>query len=446
MTKHVPFYDPNFKPAYIELLEFYKKSTNSIKIALERNNKLTYVRDIKITDDINESYFYVERIVKTLLWLVGGFKIYVHGNKEIYEKLKQDYSPYGKRSFDYHFMGKVYDNTFEVVYVDDIKLFPTEKNETIKIGGHKNGNRIGFDAGGSDRKVSAISNGEVVYSEEVLWLPKLNDDYNYHYQEILTAFKTAASKLNYKVDGIGVSSAGIYIDNKIKVASLFVKINEQDFKDHVENMYIDIAKEIGDIPLVVANDGDVAALAGSEELNDTGILGIAMGTSEAAGYINIHGGINGWLNELAFVPVDFNQDAMIDEWSGDYGCGVKYFSQDGAIKLAEAAGLNLEGTLAQKLVQIQDFCKENDERALQIFKDIGICFGYGIAYYTMFYDIKYILIMGRVTSGVGGDLIIENAKMVLNDLCLGHIKLVTPDEKSKRLGQAVVAATLPEIK
>lgn len=446
MTKHVPFYDPNFKPAYTELLEFYKKSTNSIKIALERNNKLTYVRDIKITDDIDESYFYVERIVKTLLWLVGGYKIYVYGNKDIYQKLKTDYSKTGSRSFDYNFMGKVYDNNFEVVYVEDIKLFPTEKNETIKIGGHKNGNRIGFDAGGSDRKVSAISNGEVVYSEEVLWLPKLNDDYNYHYQEILTAFKTAASKLNYKVDGIGVSSAGIYIDNKIKVASLFVKINEQDFKDHVENMYIDIAKEIGDIPLVVANDGDVAALAGSEELNDTGILGIAMGTSEAAGYINIDGGINGWLNELAFVPIDFNQDAMVDEWSGDYGCGVKYFSQDGAIKLAEAAGLKLEGTLAQKLVQIQDFCKENDERALQIFKDIGICFGYGIAYYTMFYDIKYILIMGRVTSGVGGDLIIENAKMVLNDLGLGHIKLVTPDEKNKRLGQAVVAATLPEIK
>ena len=37
---------------------------------------------------------------------------------------------------------------------------------------------------------------------------------------------------------------------------------------------------------------------------------------------------------------------MEDEWSGDIGCGVKYFSQDGVIKLAPRAGIELTGASA----------------------------------------------------------------------------------------------------
>ena len=105
-------------------------------------------------------------------------------------------------------------------------------------------------------------------------------------------------------------------------------------------MYLDIARELN-LPIEVANDGDVTALAGAIDLQDNGVLGIAMGTSEAVGYINKDGFLEGWINELAFAPVDFNKDAMVDEWSLDYGCGVKYFSQDSVIKLAESAGFVL---------------------------------------------------------------------------------------------------------
>ena len=121
------------------------------------------------------------------------------------------------------------------------------------------------------------------------------------------------------------------------VASLFNKIPREDFDRHVKNMYLDIAAEIG-APVVVANDGDVTALAGSLDSETGELLGIAMGTSEAAGYVDGEKNLNGWLSELAFVPVDCNPGAMEDEWSGDIGCGVKYFSQDGVIKLAEMAG------------------------------------------------------------------------------------------------------------
>ena len=212
-----------------------------------------------------------------------------------------------------------------------------------------------------------------------------------------------------------------------------------------------ISIEIGDVPLEVANDGDVTALAGAMSLEDTGVLGIAMGTSEAGGYVDLNGNITGWLNELAFVPVDYDKDAMIDEWSGDIGCGVKYFSQDAVIKLAPAAGIELDEALspAEKLKVVQGLMEKDDERAKQIFETIGVYFGYAIAYYSAFYDIKHVLIMGRVTSGKGGELVLANAQKVLDTefpACAKKISLHIPDEKSRRVGQSVAAASLPEIK
>ena len=344
-------------------------------------------------------------------------------------------------------MQTVYEKPFEVVYAEG-KDFPEEKNCQMKIGGHLDGCRIGFDAGGSDRKVSAVVDGKVVYSEEVVWFPKINSDWHYHYDGIMAAMKTAASKMP-RVDAIGVSSAGVYINNKIMVASLFLKVPKEDYKEHVQPMYINIAKELG-APLEVANDGDVTALAGAIDLKDDSVLGIAMGTSEAVGYINDKGLLNGWLSEVAFVPVDFSKEAMVDEWSGDYGCGVKYFSQDGVIKLAESAGYKFpEGSSpAEKLKVVQKFMENGDSMAKTIYEDIGIYLGYAIPYYSEFYKIKHLLILGRVTSGEGGAIIIEKAKEVLKAEFpeYADINITMPDESNKRVGQSIAAASLPEIK
>ena len=229
------------------------------------------------------------------------------------------------------------------------------------------------------------------------------------------------------------------------VASLFLKVPKDDFNAHVKNMYIDIANEIG-APVEVANDGDVTALAGAIDIGDNGILGIAMGTSEAGGYINLEGRLNGWLSELAFVPVDFSKEAYRDEWSGDIGCGVKYFSQDGVIKLAEYAGFTFEEGLspAEKLKVIQKLMAEDDQMARGIYEDIGTYLGYSIAYYSEFYDIKHLLLLGRVTSGKGGDIIMERAKSVLSENFpeYANISIEMPDENSRRVGQSIAAASL----
>lgn len=452
--KFTPKYDEKFTPLSVVLRDYRanvkQAGGKTLSVCVERNDGYNYIYKLEIfasDDKREENYEIAERIIKAILWVVGGYKIYIGGDKFVYEKIKADYTLTGKRAFDVDFMQTVYEKPFEVVYAEG-KDFPEEKNCQMKIGGHLDGCRIGFDAGGSDRKVSAVVDGKVVYSEEVVWFPKINSDWHYHYNGIMAAMKTAASKMP-RVDAIGVSSAGVYINNKIMVASLFLKVPKEDYKEHVQPMYINIAKELG-APLEVANDGDVTALAGAIDLKDDSVLGIAMGTSEAVGYINDKGLLNGWLSEVAFVPVDFSKEAMVDEWSGDYGCGVKYFSQDGVIKLAESAGYKFpEGASpAEKLKVVQKLMENGDPMAKSVYEDIGIYLGYAIPFYSEFYKIKHLLILGRVTSGEGGAIIIDKAKEVLKAEFpeYADINITMPDESNKRVGQSIAAASLPEIK
>ncbi len=448
--------DPKFQPLSIvcrDMREATKENGQDIIIAVERNKGYTTTYKTRIfcdgTGHDEENFRFIERLAKSLLWVAGGYKIIIAGSEVVGNKIKEAYTDGGLRDFDVHFMERVYERPFEVE-ICALEDAPADKSAAAPIGRHLDGCRIGFDAGGSDRKVSAVIDGESVYSEEVVWFPKTTSDPDYHYQGILDAMKTAASHMP-RVDAIGVSSAGVYIDNRIMVASLFLKVSDEDFDKKVKNMYLDVAKEIGEnIPIEVANDGDVTALAGAMDLNYDSVLGIAMGTSEAGGYVDPHGNITGWLNELAFVPVDYCEEAMVDEWSGDYGCGVKYFSQDGVIKLAPYAGIELDENLspAEKLKVVQGLMKENDERAAAIYDTIGAYFGYAIAYYTEFYDIKHVLIMGRVTSGEGGVILLNRAQEVLDTEfpeLAKKIQLHIPDEKSRRVGQSVAAASLPKL-
>ncbi len=448
-----PILEQQFYPMIKAMEDFdeqVKKSGKSQKITfvVERSGGYNYVYSYDaFCDGVNDEFNLrmADRLVKSILWICGGFKIYVSGSKVVYDYLKNAYSEKGSRAFDVDFMSGVYERPFEVSYIEENEI-PDQKNNSVKVGGYLKGCRIGFDAGGSDRKVSAVIDGEVVYSEEVIWHPKTTEDPTYHYNEILTAMKTAASKMP-RVDGIGVSSAGVYIDNKIMVASLFIKVDKTKYGDYVKNMYINIAKEMGDIPLEVANDGDVTALAGSIDLEDNQVLGIAMGTSEAVGYINKDGGINGWLSELAFVPVDFNETAMVDEWSGDKGVGCKYFSQDAVIKLAEYSGYKFKdgSTPAEKLKEIQALMEKDDKLAEQIYTDIGTYLAYTIPFYAKFYSIKHVLLLGRVMSGKGGNIIIKTCKEVLAKEypAFSTLDISLPDESNRRVGQSIAAASLP---
>ena len=448
--KHIPQLDPGFIPFGIWSDAYRKNATQPIAIAVERNNGNISVRRTNIygTPEMKDAdYRYVERYVKFLLWSIGGFKVYICGCSEIAQRLKAAYSPEGERAFDYDFFQKLYERDPEFF---DLPLDACpEANESPKpIGGHLVGCRIGFDAGGSDRKVSAVVNGECIYSEEVVWHPKTQEDPNYQYQGILESFRTAASKMP-RVDAIGVSSAGVFIGNAPMICSLFIKVPRSRW-DEVKTVYDRAAAEIGDVPVVVANDGDVTALAGAMGMGVGSIMGIAMGTSEAVGYVDKDKNVLGWISELAFAPVDLNEEAMADEWSTDLGVGCKYFSQDAVIKLAPRAGIELDESLtpAEKLKVVQALMEQDDPRAQAVFKDIGIYLAYTVIQYAHFYDIKHLMILGRVMSGKGGDTILATCQSVLADEfpeVYARLQVMLPDEKTRRVGQSVAAASLPEI-
>ena len=138
------------------------------------------------------------------------------------------------------------------------------------------------------------------------------------------------------------------------VASLFRGVPPERFGE-IKDMFLRIQKEFN-VPLEVINDGDVTALAGAMSLEENGILGIAMGSSQAAGYVDLEGRIRSWLSELAFAPLDYNPSAPVDDWSGDAGCGALYFSQQCVFRLAPRAGIEIPSgiTDAEKLKVVQE--------------------------------------------------------------------------------------------
>lgn len=448
--RNKPELDPGFLPLHVFNEAFLKDARKPIGIALERAGGQMAAVETRIhgTPEMAAAdRYYIERLVKTMLWMKGGYKIYVRGDEEICDYLRSVYCRGGQQEFDWDYMAHVFEQPFEIVSVDKL---PAPHDEPKAIGGHMEGCRIGFDAGGSDRKVSAVIDGEPVYSEEVVWFPKTNSDPDYHYNGIVSALKSAAEHMP-RVDAVGVSSAGVYINNRTMNASLFLKVPPEQFEAKVKDIYIRaITDTFGDVPYSVVNDGDVTALAGSLSMGKNNVLGIAMGTSEAVGFVDKEGRITGWLNELAFVPVDANPEAMRDEWSGDIGCGVKYFSQDGVIKLAPAAGIELEEALspAEKLKVVQGLMEAGDERAAAIYRSIGVYLAHTLAYYNELYDCDNLLLLGRVMSGKGGDVLLDTCKAVLRDeypQLAEKLNLQLPDEKFRRVGQSAVAASLPEM-
>jgi predicted NBD/HSP70 family sugar kinase len=452
-----PMLDPAFRPAVLAnraFRELTKATADSvpIELALEQSDGSVFRFKTVVLPDSHPqasgNIVYVERMVKFLLWSRGGYRIYLNGPKSLGEALQKYYreTPTGK--FDSEIIGsRIYDKPIEVVLTQDI---PPESANTTPLGRHLDGCRIGFDLGGSDRKVAALVDGKVLFSEEVVWDPVKQTDPQYHYDGVMHSLKLAAKHLP-RVDAIGGSSAGVYVNNRVKVASLFRGIAPDDFARRVKEMFLEIQKDWSNVPFEIVNDGEVTALAGSMSLGENGVLGIALGTSTAGGYVNMDGNITSWLNELAFMPIDYNPTAPVDEWSGDYGCGVQYFSQQGVGRLLGVAGIETDALLGfpEKLKQVQALMAKGDYRAEKIYQTIGTYLGYALAHYSDFYDYKHVLILGRVTTGKGGDLIIAGAKEVLKvefPELAAKIKFQIPDETDKRHGQAIAAASLPTIK
>jgi len=450
----LPPLDPAFVPAAVWNRSYRSLGpTRPLAIALERPGGAISVFHTAVLPDEGAgaglNYRYVERLVKFLLWQKGGFRIAIAGPGEIGEAIRRAWSPTGARAFDYEFMGeRVYGQPMEIASVPYDRA-PAGRETAVPLGRHLDGHRIGFDLGASDRKCAAVSHGRVVFSEEVPWNPGAQSDPQYHFDGIQDSLRRAAAALP-RVDAIGGSAAGVYVNNEVRVGSLYRAVPRDLFDTRIRRLFLDLRAAWGGIPFDVVNDGEVTALAGSMSLGDHPVLGIAMGSSLAAGFVTPSGGITTWLNELAFAPVDYREDAPADEWSGDRGVGVQYFSQQAVARLLAPAGIDLPAALppAGKLERVQAMMAAGDPRARNIYTTIGAYLGYAIAHYADFYDVRHLAVLGRVMTGLGGSLILLNARNVLREEfpeLAGRIRFHVPDEREKRHGQAIAAASLPAI-
>lgn len=452
----VPVLDPEFRPAVLANQAFRaaaRRKPVPVSIALERTDGGVSRFDTIVADEslpeAMGNFVVIERLVKFLLWSRGGWKIHFSGPVELGRRLQAHYRETATGRFDASIMGqKIYERPFEVALVSAGEV-PEAREATAPLGRHLEGCRIGFDLGASDRKVAAVIDGRTVFSDETVWDPRSHSDPQWHFDEIMDSLNRAASHLP-RVDAIGGSSAGVYVNNRVQVASLFRGVPEDLFNQRVKTLFFELRRAWKNIPFDVVNDGEVTALAGSMSLEDNAVLGIALGSSQAVGYVTPEGNITSWVNELAFAPVDFNPQAPVDEWSGDYGCGVQYFSQQCVGRLIPKAGIEMDAKLPlpEKLVEVQKLMAQGDGRALKIYQTIGTCLGYAVAHYAEFYDIRHLLILGRVTTGKGGEVILQGAKDVLAlefPELASRISLQMPDEKSKRHGQAMAAASLPVV-
>lgn len=450
-----PALDPDFMPAVLWNRAYRAKvakdpAAREIEMALCRTDGTVFRHSDKVlspgTGNGKLTIKYIERIFKFLLWQKGGSRLLLAGAPEVAAALAAIYNQGGAREFDWEFIGHNIFGEHIVVKAVAAADLPPAKQGAMTLGRNLDGCRIGFDLGGSDRKCAAVIDGKVVFSEEVVWDPYFQQDPSYHIEGIHDSLMRAAAHLP-RVDAIGGSSAGVYVNNEVRAASLFRGVSPEDFENHIRRIFFTLKERWNQVPFEVVNDGEVTALAGSMSLKANQVLGVAMGTSQAGGYVDAKGHITPWLNELAFMPVDYRDDAPVDEWSKDSGCGALYFSQQAVARLAPAAGYDFGSMpFPEQLVQVQEAMKEGDLRAAPIYETIGCCFGYAIAHYADFYDIRNLLILGRVTSGEGGAIIINEAETVLaQEFPELRIRLVVPDEYTKRHGQAVAAASLPPL-
>lgn len=453
----LPPLDPDFRPAVLANRAFRHEARQSgaavpIQLAIEQADGSTFRFETVLFPEAHPqavgNYTYLERFVKFLLWSRGGFRVYTNAPASLVEKLRAHYADDPTGKFDAMIMGeRIYEKPLEIVATQDV---PEQREITAPLGRHLDGCRIGFDLGGSDRKVAAVIDGKVVFSEEIVWDPIPQKDPQWHFDQIMDGLKRAAAHLP-QVHAIGGSSAGVYVNNRVKVASLFRGVPPDLFNSRVKDMFLEVARAWGGIPFEIANDGEVTALAGSMALGKNAVFGLAFGTSTAAGYVTPEGNITTWLNELAFAPIDYNPNAPVDEWSGDYGCAVQYFSQQGVGRLLKPAGIELEAAmpLPEKLKAVQKLMDQGDQRARRIYETLGTCLGYAMAHYADFYRIEQVLILGRVTSGHGGSIIVAHAEKVLETEfpeLWKQMRFHMPDEKEKRHGQAIAAASLPALK
>jgi hypothetical protein len=411
-------------------------------------------------------------MIQESIWRCGATELQLAGPANLCETLKAAYSPGGTYAFEADVMPKAFgtpDKAFEVKVVGGAGELPEALDTPQVCGKDAGGNRLAFDLGKSDIKTVAIKDGEVLDSMETEW-DVTNPDPQYHYDAIVAAMKGTIDRAKAKgfgdIQAVGGSATGtVSADNEATWCDIFPNVPPDVYKEKVVDIFKRIAKEVaGDVPLKVINDGEVTALAAVQKLGGKGnVLGISMGSSEGGGYANADGNLMGWISELCYMKLDMNPRAPTDPWTkGNHrGMSHMYLGQRGATKNAykvcevpenyryphaDMCTIKHEDH-ANCLKLIQQAMKDNPEKTSDLYKTCGVYLGYGLAQYCEHYKIDNVMILGRVSKGAGGKVMLDTASEVLATEFpdLPKIEFHEADDHFKAVGQCIAAAALPVI-
>ena len=317
------FLDKDFKPIIDSFESFQRRAKEPITLTIKRGEEVIFPFSMRISSNFEKSYFYTKRLLLTLLWMVGGEEILYTGSPLFYHYLEKRLETDEEILSSLHEMEKIFNRSFSFKRVEEV---PQRKDKVNPFSGSFKGCRIGLDLGGSDRKVTVVKDNEVLYSEETLWSPKEQNDPQYHYLGMLDSLERAKKYLPH-VDGIGISTAGIVANNELLFAALYAKVAEEKKQKEVRPVFKNIMKEhFPNVPFQVENDGDVSAIGASTLYHKNKVLGLALGTSFAAGYVK-DSSLNGWISELSKVPINVSKKARKHYILGIEGSASEYLSK-----------------------------------------------------------------------------------------------------------------------
>jgi len=468
--------DPGFRPLILgkkKYLEAAKDCKDTLEWALVRADgcgrySLPVFEDS--SRDSRASSYLACILIQEMLWQRSGSELKLFGPARLCKAIKAAFSVGGAYEFEVKQMPHVCghaEKPFVVTIVDSVDDLPPAQDTPQECGTVADGCRLAFDLGKSDIKTVAVKDNEVLYSKETEW-DVTNADPDYHYNAIMTELKLAKEGLP-RVDAIGGSATGtVSADNEATWCDIFPNVPPDVYKAKVVDIFKRMAKEIaGDVPLKVINDGEVTALAAFAKIGAGNVMGISMGSSEGAGYANAEGKLMGWISELCYCRIDLNPKAPTDPWTKGNHIGLShmYLGQRGATKLAVKAGVELKENWryphpdmctikhehhAQVLKEVQKAIKlpDKEEKVKQLYETCGVYLGYALAQYSEFYKIDHLMILGRVSKGDGGDIMLDTAKKVLKEEFpeYSHIQFHTADDQFKGVGQCIAAAALPRLK
>jgi len=473
--------DPNFSPLILgkrQYLKHTKDCKDKLEWAMPRSDGCArYSLPVfpAGSADAEASIYLAGVLIQEMIWQRSASELQLAGPPHICEPLKAAFSIGGAYEYEVKSMPMVCGTPtvpFQVKIVSSTGDLPPAKDTPQVCGKNANGCRLAFDLGKSDIKTVAVKDNVVLDSAETEWDVTAVDP-QYHFDAIVTAMRKTIANAKAKgfdtIQAVGGSATGtVSGDNEATWCDIFPNVPPDVYKEKVVDIFKRIAKEVaGDVPLKVINDGEVTALAAVQKLGGKGnVLGISMGSSEGGGYANEDGNLLGWINELCYIRLDLNPEAPTDPWTKGAHTGIShmYLGQRGATKLAARAGVDVPDNLVYphpdmctirhenhaqclKLIQkaMTDPAKEPEVR--QLYRTVGVYLGYGLAQYCEFYKIDHVMILGRVSKGAGGDLMLDTAKEVLATEFPEYsgMQFHTADDHFKAVGQCIAAAALPSL-